>query len=69
LDSNDNHTDFKVPESLCQVWLVLIEPGGIPQINLLVKFDLKRLLDNPFEEPPEPVPVPFVQGKLFDWGD
>ncbi len=39
------------------------------RINLLVKFDLKRLLDNPFEEPPEPVPVPFVQGKLFDWGD
>ena len=39
------------------------------RINLLVKFDLKRLLDNPFEQPPEPVPISYVQGKLFDWGD
>lgn len=39
------------------------------RINLLVKFDLQRLLDKPFEQPPEPVPLPYVQGKLFDWGD
>lgn len=39
------------------------------RINLLVKFDLRRLLDNPFEQPPVPIPIPDVQGKLFDWGD
>jgi hypothetical protein len=39
------------------------------RINLLVKFDLKRLLDNPFEQPPEPASTHYVQGKLFDWGD
>ena len=39
------------------------------RINLLVKFDLQRLLDNPFEQQPEPVPLLYVQGKLFDWGD
>lgn len=39
------------------------------RINLLVKFDLQRLLDNPFEQQPEPVPLLYVQGKLFNWGD
>lgn len=39
------------------------------RINLLVKFDLQRLLDNPFEQQPEPVPLLYVQGKLFEWGD
>lgn len=39
------------------------------RINLLVKFDLSKLLDNPFEQPPEPVPVEYFQGKLFNWGD
>lgn len=39
------------------------------RLNLFVKFDLRKLLDNPFEPPrgrngPEP-----VQGVLFDWGD
>jgi hypothetical protein len=39
------------------------------RINLLVKFDLQRLLDNPFQKQPKPVPLLYVQGKLFDWGD
>jgi IS4 transposase len=39
------------------------------RINLLVKFDLQRLLDNPFQKQPEPVPLLYVQGKLFEWGD
>lgn len=39
------------------------------RLNLLVKFDLKRLLDNPFEQPPKRAPSYFVQLKLFDWGD
>lgn len=39
------------------------------RLNLFVKFDLRRLLDHPFEPPggqnkPQP-----VQGVLFDWGD
>jgi hypothetical protein len=39
------------------------------RINLLVKFDLQRLLNNPFQKQPEPVPLLYVQGKLFEWGD
>ncbi len=39
------------------------------RLNLFVKFDLRRLLDNPFEPPggqnnPQP-----AQGVLFEWGD
>ena len=40
------------------------------RLNLLVKFDLNRLLDDPFIQEAEPVPIEnYVQGKLFDWGD
>jgi len=40
------------------------------RLNLLVKFDLNRLLDNPFEQDTKPIPIQLhVQGKLFDWGD
>lgn len=39
------------------------------RINLLVKFDLQCLLDNPFQKQPEPVKLLYVQGTLFDWGD
>ncbi len=40
------------------------------RLNLLVKFDLNHLLDDPFIQEAEPVPIEnYVQGKLFDWGD
>lgn len=40
------------------------------RLNLLVKFDLNRLLDNPFEQDTKPISIqPYVQGQLFDWGD
>ncbi len=40
------------------------------RLNLLVKFDLNRLLDDPFIQEAEPVPIEYyVQGKLFNWGD
>lgn len=40
------------------------------RLNLLVKFDLKNLLDDPFKPPPETVKnVPDGQLLLFEWGD
>jgi len=39
------------------------------RINLLVKFDLKQLLDNPFYKPPDLTNLLYKQGILFDWGD
>ncbi|MFQ6678834.1 MAG: IS4 family transposase [Fidelibacterota bacterium] len=39
------------------------------RLNLFVKFDLRKLLDAPFEPPPEPVLQPVIQGVLFQWGD
>jgi hypothetical protein len=40
------------------------------RLNLLVKFDLNRLLDNPFEKDTKPIPIKaYIQGKLFAWGD
>ncbi len=39
------------------------------RLNLLVKFDLNRLLDNPFEQDTKPIPIQaHIQGNLFDWG-
>lgn len=39
------------------------------RLNLFVKFDLRKLLDVPFEQPPEPILQPEIQGVLFEWGD
>lgn len=40
------------------------------RLNLLVKFDLNRLLNAPFEQETKPIPIQaYVQGKLFDWRD
>lgn len=40
------------------------------RLNLLVKFDLNKLLDNPFKQDTKPIPISVhVQGKLFEWGD
>lgn len=39
------------------------------RLNLLVKFDLTQLLNNPFEHPPNNPKPEYIQGKLFDWGD
>lgn len=40
------------------------------RLNLLVKFDLNRLLDNPFEQEVKSIPdEQYIQGNLFDWGD
>lgn len=39
------------------------------RINLLVKFDLEALLNNPFLKPPEPINSMYKQASLFKWGD
>lgn len=39
------------------------------RLNLFVKFDLRKLLDEPFVPPPQPVLQPVSQGVLFQWGD
>jgi len=39
------------------------------RLNLFVKFDLQKLLDDPFEPPGGRNAPPPVQGVLFDWGD
>lgn len=38
------------------------------RLNLFVKFDLRKLLDEPFVPPPQPVLQPVSQGVLFQWG-
>lgn len=39
------------------------------RLNLFVKFDLRRLLDDPFEPPGGRNGPELVQGVLFEWGD
>jgi hypothetical protein len=39
------------------------------RINLLVKYDLQNLLDNPFQTDPDPPESKYKQGILFKWGD
>ncbi len=39
------------------------------RINLLVKYDLQNLLDNPFQTDPSPPESKYKQGVLFKWGD
>ena len=39
------------------------------RINLLVKHDLQCLLDNPFQDDPDPPEPIHKQGVLFEWGD
>jgi hypothetical protein len=39
------------------------------RLNLFVKFDLKKLLNHPFEPPGEQKKAPLTQGVLFEWGD
>lgn len=39
------------------------------RLNLFVKFDLRKLLDNPFEPPGGQNKRQPVQGRLFEWGD
>ena len=39
------------------------------RINLLVKLDLQKLLDEPFKQPDPPPKIDDLQGVLFVWGD
>ena len=39
------------------------------RLNLFVKFELRKLLDKPFEPPPQPIQEATGQGVLFQWGD
>jgi hypothetical protein len=39
------------------------------RINLLVKYDLQNLLDNPFQTDPDPPESKYKQGILFKWVD
>jgi hypothetical protein len=39
------------------------------RLNLFVKFDLRKLLDTPFEPPGGRNEPAYVQGALFEWGD
>lgn len=39
------------------------------RLNLLVKFNLTQLLNNPFEHPPNNPKPEYIQGILFEWGD
>jgi hypothetical protein len=38
------------------------------RINLLVKYDLQKILDKPFEPPPKNIKASDIQYSLFDWG-
>jgi len=39
------------------------------RINLLVKIDLRKLLDDPFQKPDPPPKIDDLQEVLFEWGD
>lgn len=40
------------------------------RINLLVKIDLRKMLDEPFKQDPDPPNITgYIQGVLFQWGD
>jgi hypothetical protein len=37
LDSNDYHTRFKIPDSICKIWMVLVLHGGIYENKFIGK--------------------------------